>query len=257
MKTCKKCKREFKDDYIYCPQCGKPYDDSIKPIKTPGDIGGGISSTLFKIWNIILYIFGGFMILGSILTIVDNPVTSIVGILFGLSLLQIIYKIIEEKAMIDEKYLKIARVLLPIVLIILFGVVAPTDTKDTPKESTQNTTKQADNQSSNQSNVNSDMVNIKNIKSQIESMGITLEQGDVYYKMVGAEDGLKLYSGDYRIEIYKFDKTSEKYKKAEAEQKLSSAITSFSAVIKSGYAYLIDDGFPKHDEVVALLEKLQ
>lgn len=139
MKICKKCKREFKDDYIYCPQCGKPYDDSVKPVKTPGDIGESISSTLFKIWNIILYIYGGFIILGCILTIVDDPVTSIVGILFGLSLFQIIYKLIEEKTMIDEKFLKIARIVLPIVLIIVIGIVAPSEPQTASKNTTNNT----------------------------------------------------------------------------------------------------------------------
>lgn len=149
MKICRKCKREYKDDYIYCPQCGKPYDDSIKPVKTPGDIGGSASSTLSKICNIVLYMFGGFMIFGSILTIADDPITSIVGILFGLSLFQVFYKIIEDKTAIEEKYLRIARVILPIVLIILFGVVAPSETQNTPKEATSDTIETVKNNNNN------------------------------------------------------------------------------------------------------------
>lgn len=131
MKVCKKCKNEYKEDYIYCPKCGQPYDDNMKRVKTPGDVSGSTSSILFLIWNIILYIFGGFTILGSLFSIADDPVSSIVGILFGLSLFQFIYRIIEDKTMIDSKYLKIARVVIPIVLLILIGLVYNGDAKTT------------------------------------------------------------------------------------------------------------------------------
>lgn len=123
MKTCKKCKNEYKDDYTYCSKCGQPYDDNLKRVKTPGDVSGSASSVLKLIWNIVLYIFGGFTILGCLFSIVEDPVSSIVGILFGLSLFQFIYKIIEDKTMIDTKYLKIARVVIPIVLLIVIGLV--------------------------------------------------------------------------------------------------------------------------------------
>lgn len=123
MKVCKKCKNEYKEDYIYCPKCGQPYDDNMKRVKTPGDVSGSASSVLLLIWNILLYIFGGFTILGSLFSIVEDPVSSIVGILFGLSLFQFIYKIIEDKTMIDTKYLKIARIVIPIVLLIAIGLL--------------------------------------------------------------------------------------------------------------------------------------
>lgn len=125
MKVCKKCKREYKDEYSYCPKCGKPYDDNIKRVKTPGNVSSDTSNVLKLIWNIILYIIGGFSILGCLLTIGEDPVSSIIGILFGLSLFQFIYKIIEDKTLIDEKYLKIARVVLPIILLITIGIVYP------------------------------------------------------------------------------------------------------------------------------------
>ena len=32
--------------------------------------------------------------------------------------------------------------------------------------------------------------------------------------------------------------------------------SSFDATVKNGYAYVIDNEFPKHDEVVNLLEQL-
>lgn len=98
---------------------------------------------------------------------------------------------------------------------------------------------------------------IDNIQKHIESLGIKVEVDEPFYKLVGAKAGIKIYSGDSRIEIYRFDKNSDAYKNAEKEQKLSSGgISSFDAVVKNGYAYLIDDDFPNHSEVVSLLEKL-
>ena len=37
MKICKKCSKEFKEDYIYCPKCGTPYDVKIKSGKISWD----------------------------------------------------------------------------------------------------------------------------------------------------------------------------------------------------------------------------
>lgn len=35
MKLCNKCKNEYKDEYDFCPKCGKPYNDATKRVKTP------------------------------------------------------------------------------------------------------------------------------------------------------------------------------------------------------------------------------
>lgn len=161
MKVCKKCKNEYKEDYIYCPKCGQPYDDNMKKVKTPESISGGTESTLKLIWNIILYIFGGFTIFGSLLTIFEDPISSIVGILFGLSLFQFIYKIIEDKTMIDSKYLKIARIVIPIVLLITIGLVYKGDGQTTNnmnnnQQTNQNTQQQTNNQQNEQQTSNQD-----------------------------------------------------------------------------------------------------
>ena len=171
MKTCKKCKNEYKDDYSFCPKCGKPYDDKQKAVKTPGDVASGTGSVLFKIWNIILYIFGGMMILGCIATIAKEPLSSIFGILFGLSLFQVFYKMVEDKFNVEEKYLKIARVVLPIVLIILFGMATPTETNETTNNNSKtndNTTTQENSSSKNEESKEtktSEIVFLKNTKA--------------------------------------------------------------------------------------------
>ena len=253
MKICKKCNNEYKDDYIYCPKCGKPYNDSQKRVKIPEEYGSDAKRILWNIWNIFLYIFGAIMILGSLVTIGEEPITSILGILFGLSLFKIFYKITEERTQIDENNLKIARIVIPIVLLVLIGLISPSEIETEDNVSHMDTVERDDSDKA----ANNDKININNIKSEIEKLGINVEEKDAYYEMVGASDGIKIYSGDYRIEIYKFDKSSDKYIEAEKNQKLKTAISSFDATVKNGYAYLIDDQFPKHDEVLKLLEQLQ
>lgn len=189
MKICKKCKREYKDDYIYCPQCGKPYDDSIKPVKTPGDIGGTANSTLSKIWNIILYIFGGFMIFGSILTILDDPVNSIIGILFGLSLFQFIYTIIEDKMLIGEKSLKVTRIALPIILLFLMGVTAPADNTSVKKKE-QNQQIQENNSNDVNKNENTETKETEN--NNINNNGKNEKKGDSSLSLYGTS-GSKMF----------------------------------------------------------------
>lgn len=102
-------------------------------------------------------------------------------------------------------------------------------------------------------------VNLTNVQSKIENLGVNITKEEVFYEMVGASDGIKLLSGEYRIEIYKFDKNSDAYKLAEQNQQLSldGSEMSFDAIVKNGYAYLIDDEFPEHDNIVNILEQLK
>lgn len=96
-------------------------------------------------------------------------------------------------------------------------------------------------------------------ENDVKELVPEMVKSEVYYQMVGAIDGFKIYNNSdetYRVEIYKFDKNSEEYKKAEADQKLSMDSLSFDAKVKNGYALLIDDEFPKHDEIIKLFEKL-
>lgn len=123
MKVCKKCKNEYKEDYIYCPKCGQPYDDNMKRVKTPGDVSGSASSVLLLIWNIILYIIGSLFILAGLISINSEPLSSLFMILFGLSLFQIFYKLLEDKTNLNTIIIKVARIVLPIFFIILFGLV--------------------------------------------------------------------------------------------------------------------------------------
>ena len=124
MKVCKKCKNEYKDDYIYCPKCGKPYDDSMKMAKLPNESSD--DSVGKKIINIILYIVGGLVAFGSLISIPEE-ITNIFGVLFGISLLPIIYRIIEEKTLIEKRNITIARIVVPIIFLLCIGVMYPSE----------------------------------------------------------------------------------------------------------------------------------
>lgn len=128
MKTCRKCKKEYKDDYIYCPKCGTPYDEKMKAVRTPGDIGGLAS----KIWNGFLYGVGGLLILVYLSSFTEDIVSSIFAILFGLSLFKVFYTLIEDKfSQIDEKYIKIARIVLPILILFVWIICTPVENVET------------------------------------------------------------------------------------------------------------------------------
>lgn len=102
-------------------------------------------------------------------------------------------------------------------------------------------------------------ITLDNIQSKIEALGITCEKTEVYYQMVGATNGFKLNVDDTRVEIYKFNKSSDAYKKAEKEQKLTlnDMDMSFDAKVQNGYAYIIDDEFPEYEKVVSILNQLK
>ena len=125
MKVCRKCKENYKEEYAFCPKCGTPYDEKIKKIKVPNEMGSKAINIIKTIINIFLYGFGVLLILAYLMTINKNPFESIFAILFGLSLFQIFYKIVENKFNFDKKVLIIARIVLPIVILILWMISFP------------------------------------------------------------------------------------------------------------------------------------
>ena len=80
--------------------------------------------------NIILYIIGICFIIGYIYELKESIIAGIFGILFGLSLFQIIYKIIEKKTNINKKVLVLLRIIVPIALIIIVGITIPSEIKE-------------------------------------------------------------------------------------------------------------------------------
>jgi len=74
-------------------------------------------------WDIARYIIGGIIALGSFQNIPEAY--SFVGILFGISLFPIIYTKLNEQFKEKEKAIKTASIIIPIVLMIVFGSTIP------------------------------------------------------------------------------------------------------------------------------------
>lgn len=130
MKLCRKCEKEYKDDYIYCPKCGTPYDEKMKPVRTPGDVGGIVS----KVWNGFLYVFVAIIILGSLSDL--TKFYGLIGVLFGLSMLPIVHdKVFSIKKIKDssfiKKFKKAIKITVPIALGLLWGICLPGEQLET------------------------------------------------------------------------------------------------------------------------------
>lgn len=76
----------------------------------------------------------------------------------------------------------------------------------------------------------------------LNDKGLTYEKVTMAAEMVGAQQGIKYKMGDSKVEIYRFDTSTNVYKDAEESQSLQlDGIGSFEAVVKNGYAILSDD----------------
>ena len=101
-------------------------------------------------------------------------------------------------------------------------------------------------------------VEFDNIQSLLDEIGIETEKQDSYYQLIGAIDGYKLNHNDLFIEVYKYDKNSDEYKKAEETQSIEiKNVSQAPAIVKNGYAYIINKDFPQYDKVVNILNQLK
>lgn len=104
---------------------------------------------------------------------------------------------------------------------------------------------------------------LSDFTKEYEELGIDAQKTDVAYSMVGAKDGIKYIANSndeaYGLEVYKFDQNSDAYKKAEKNQQLTleDMDMSLNATVKNGYALILDESYPKHDEIIELFNKLR
>lgn len=142
--------------------------------------------------------------------------------------------------------------------IFLVGIVAFTLTGCGNTEKTDETNTNNNGGSQTEETVTKDLTYFRN---EVKEIVTTSNESEVVFAMVGAINGVKIYADEdqsSRVEIYQFDKTSDKYKTAEQDQKLCiSADYCFDATVKNGYAMLIDDSFPQKDEVISLFNELK
>lgn len=97
--------------------------------------------------------------------------------------------------------------------------------------------------------------NFEDLKSDLLTLDSSTEVNEKSASMIGAEEGYGYIIGECTMEVYKYDKNSDQYKKAVKEQKISmpSLDMTFSATVKNGYAYTQEGSC---DNVIPYVEKL-
>ena len=95
-----------------------------------------------------------------------------------------------------------------------------------------------------------------NLKEDLTALDSNIEINDKSAELVGATEGYGYMMDGCTIEVYKYDKTSDQYKTAEKEQKISmpSFGMSYNATVKNGYAYMVLDG--SCDSAIEFVSKL-
>jgi len=95
-----------------------------------------------------------------------------------------------------------------------------------------------------------------NLKTDLTKLDSNIKITKKAADMIGAEEGYGYIMSNCSIEVYRFNKSSEEYTKAEKEQKINmpSMGMSFDATVKNGYAYSITEG--NCDEALKYVEKI-
>ncbi len=82
----------------------------------------------------------------------------------------------------------------------------------------------------------------ESFENTLKEKGVQYEKIQMVAEYIGAEKGYKYKIENGTIELYQYDKTSEKYKKAEEKQTVSlEGFGDFSATVSNGYAMIIND----------------
>lgn len=195
MKVCRKCNKKYKEDYEYCPKCGIPYDKKKRSVKIP-DSATPIYNVIKKICSACLYCFGGFLVLASLLSFKDDVVSNSIGILFGLSFFGIFYKLISDKlnSYDADKILKVARIILPIILMFVWASVLP------PTEQEQKNDNSNIKQEETKTTTTKPITTTKNITTTTEKL--VEASYELNYKILGDYGKLVEYEGEKEYFYY-------------------------------------------------------
>ena len=105
---------------------------------------------------------------------------------------------------------------------------------------------------------NNKLTSISDFEKEIKTLGISYKKTEMVASYIGAESGIKLTADDKVIEIYKYDITTDEYKTAESNQQITiTGVGNYDAIVKNGYALLIDDDFPKYNFIIEIFNKLK
>lgn len=103
-----------------------------------------------------------------------------------------------------------------------------------------------------------ELTSIEDFENEVKNLGISYTKTQMAAEYINAQSGIKLISGDSQLEIYKFDINSNAYKTAEQKQKVTmDGFGDFDAIVKNGYALMIDDNFPQYDKVIEIFNSLK
>lgn len=99
---------------------------------------------------------------------------------------------------------------------------------------------------------------VDEFSQEVKELGINYVETEMAGSYIGAESGIKLTADNKKLEIYKYNTSTEEYKNAEANQKITiTGIGSYDAIVKNGYALLIDEDYPQYDSIIELFNKLK
>ena len=114
--------------------------------------------------------------------------------------------------------------------------------------------KETNNDTSNENN-DKTAYTFEDLKTDLIALDSSTEVNQKSASMIGAEEGYGYTVGDCTVEVYKYNKSSDEYKKAEKDQKISmpSLDMTFKATVKNGYAYTQEGTC---DSVIPYIEKI-
>lgn len=108
-------------------------------------------------WNGFLYFIGGVLILAYLFSLTEDFISSFFAILFGLSLFKFVYVFIKSKfPQLSEKKIKIARIIIPFLILIIWMMCTPIENTEQPttNDNTNNTVDNSKNTLSEDKNQN-------------------------------------------------------------------------------------------------------
>lgn len=110
----------------------------------------------------------------------------------------------------------------------------------------------------NNSNNNSNNYSFNDLEKDLKSLDSDIQINKKEASLIGANEGYGYISKNCTIEVYKFDKTTDKYKEAEKNQEinLESFNMKMKATVKNGYAYYVNASKSECDDVITYVEKL-
>lgn len=144
------------------------------------------------------------------------------------------------------------------VLIVMIGLFTITGCNNNSNDNSQTNSNNQNQANEQQEQVETSSYGLNDFENDVKELVADVETTEMAAEYVGAESGIKLTSGDYKIELYQFDKNSSTYQTAEESQQITMEdFGNFDAKVQNGYALIIDESFPNKTDIENLFDKLK